>query len=200
MVFTMPIPPKPPWHSTPTAIESLPVAASNCNSLIESPTDTLATENCKNKSYDNIIENDRPDDDNDNTNNDDVDCFPWQDKQPVIPQQHISPTAPIANTTPPSLIASPMEKSTDTTDTDNMNTDNNNNTNNDTSGTRTTPTRTKQITYQGFGPKQIYYDVACFHQHDKQPMLPQDADNNDNDNDNDDDDDDDDDDRWWWWW
>ena len=95
MVFTMPIPPKPPWHSTPTAIESLPVAASNCNSLIESPTDTLATENCKNKSYNNI-EIDRPD-------NNDVDCFPRQDKQPVPLQQDISTT----NTLRPSLIESP---------------------------------------------------------------------------------------------
>ena len=69
MVFSMPIPPKPPWYSTPTAIESLPTAAPNCNSLIEFPTDTPFTENCKNKSYDNI-ENDRPDGD------DDVDCFP----------------------------------------------------------------------------------------------------------------------------
>ena len=57
-----PIPPKPPWYSTPTAIVSLPAAAPNCNSLIESPT---ATENRKNNN------NDHPDDDDD-----DVDCFP----------------------------------------------------------------------------------------------------------------------------
>ena len=79
MVFSMPIPPKPPWHSTSTAIVSLPTAVPiSCDSLIESPTDTPATENCKNTPYDNIENkiknnnNDRPDDDDD----DDVDCFP----------------------------------------------------------------------------------------------------------------------------
>ena len=82
----MPIPPKSPWQSTSTAIESLPTAVPNCNSPIESPTDTPATENCKNKSYDNI-ENDRPADDNDN----DVDCFSWQDKQHVLPQDIMTP-------------------------------------------------------------------------------------------------------------
>ena len=117
MVFSMPIPPKPPWHSTPTANESLPAAAPNCNSLIESPTDAPATEKCKNKSYDNI-ENDRPDDDNDNNNNDDddddVDCFPRQDKQPILPQD-ITPTASTAtaNNTSPSLIETHTDKSTD---------------------------------------------------------------------------------------
>ena len=55
----MPIPPKPPWYSTQTAIESLPAAVSNCHSLIESPTDTPATEIYKNKFYDNNNNNDR---------------------------------------------------------------------------------------------------------------------------------------------
>ena len=161
-----PIPPKPPWYSAPTAIASLPT------SLIESPTDTPATENCKNTSYDKIKNNnnDRPDDDDDDVDcfprqdkqpvlqqqdisptntlpsliesatdtsatidcnidnnndrpdddddDDDVDCFPRQDKQPVLPQD-ISPTAPTANSSPPSLIESPTDKSTDTTDHDN---------------------------------------------------------------------------------
>ena len=111
----MPIPPKPPWYSTPTAIVSLPTAAPNCNSLIESPTDTPATENRKNKSNNN--NNDRPDDDDDN--NDDVDCFPRQDKQPVLPQD-ISPTDTL-----PSLI-----ESTTDTPTAPMNFENNNNNNN----------------------------------------------------------------------
>ena len=149
----MPIPPKPPWYSTPTAIVSLPTAVPiSCNSLIESPTDTPATESCENKSYDNIENNnDHPDDDDD-----DVDCFPRQDKQPVQPQD-ISPTAPTANNTSPSLIESFTDKSTDPTNTDNMNIDNNNNTNNnDPYGTRTTPTRTKQTAYRGFGPKPMH--------------------------------------------
>ena len=109
----MPIPPKPPWYSTPTAIVSLPTAVpTSCNSLIESPTDTPATENRTNKSYDNIENNnDRPDDD------DDVDCFPRQDKQPVLPQD-ISPT----DTPRPSLI-----ESTTDTPTAPMNFENNNN-------------------------------------------------------------------------
>jgi hypothetical protein len=42
-----------------------------------------------------------------NNNNNDVDCFPWQDKQPVLPSQDISHTAPTANNTPPRLIESP---------------------------------------------------------------------------------------------
>ena len=110
MIFLMPIPPKPPWYSTPTAIVPLPTTAPNCNSPIESPTDTPATENCKHKSYDNIENNnDCPDDDDD----DDVDCFHRQDKQPVLPQD-ILPTAPIANNNPPSLIDSPMDTSTHT--------------------------------------------------------------------------------------
>ena len=50
-------------------------------------------------------ENDKNDapvhDDNDN-----VDCFPQQDKQPVLPQQDISPIAPTATDTFPSLINS----------------------------------------------------------------------------------------------
>ena len=80
-------------------------AAPNCNSLIESPSDTPATENRPSKSYDieNKIKNnnnDRPDDDN----NDDVDCFPRQDKQPVISQQDIPTTETL-----PSLIESPTD-------------------------------------------------------------------------------------------
>ena len=103
----MPIPPKPPWYSTPTVIVPLPTAVSNCNSPIESPPDTRpATENCKNN-------NDRPDDDD---NNDDVDCFPRQDKQPVIPQQDISPTDTL-----PSLIESTTDTPTDSTDNKNKN-------------------------------------------------------------------------------
>ena len=43
-----------------------------------------------------------------------------QDKQPVPPQQDISPTAPTANNnTSPSLIESPTDKSTDPMNTDN---------------------------------------------------------------------------------
>ena len=75
---------------------SHPTIVPNCNSLIESPIDTPTTENCKNKSYDCIVGNDCPNDDNNDI--DDVDCFPWQDKQPVLPQD-ISPTTPTANTT-----------------------------------------------------------------------------------------------------
>ena len=100
-----PIPPKPPWYSAPTAIASLPT------SLIESPMDTPATENCKNTSYDKIKNNnnDRPDDDDD-----DVDCFPRQDKQPVLPQD-ISPT----DTPHPScLIETTTDTSLDTTNND----------------------------------------------------------------------------------
>ena len=64
---------------------------------------TPATENCKNKSYDNI-DNDRPDDDN--NNNDDVDCFPRQDKQPVLPQD-ISPNATLPSLTESTTDTSP---------------------------------------------------------------------------------------------
>ena len=140
MVFSMPIPPKPPWHSTPTAIVPLPtVVPISCNSLIESPTDT-----CQKKPYDNIENNnDRPDDDDD-----DVDCFPRQDKQPVLPQD-ISPTAPTtadANNTSPSLIETPTAP---------MNTDNNNNNN----LRRTTPTRTKQSAYRGSKTKPTHTAV-----------------------------------------
>ena len=103
MVFLMPIPPKSPWQSTSTAIESLPTTVPNCNSPIESPMNTPATENCKNKSYDNI-DNDRPDDDN--NNNDDVDCFPRQDKQPVLPQD-ISPNATLPSLTESTTDTSP---------------------------------------------------------------------------------------------
>ena len=145
---------------TPTAIAPLPTAVPNCNSLIESPTDTPATENRKNSSG---IENNRPNDDN-NNNDDDVDCFPRQDKQPVFPQQDISPTAPTANNTPPSLIESSMDKSTNPTDTDN----NNNNSNND-------PPRITRTVYRGSAPKPIY-DVACFHRHDKKQPTDDDDD------------------------
>ena len=158
----MPIPPKPPWYSTPTAIESLTTTVPNCNSLIESPTDARpATENYKNTSYDNIENkiknnnNDRPDDDDG-----DVDCFPRQDKQPVPPQD-ISPTDTL-----PSLIESITDKSTDSTDTDN---------NNNNNRWRTSSARTKQSVYQGSQTKPIY-DVACFHQHDKQPTYDDDDD------------------------
>ena len=78
----------------------------SCNSLIKSPT---PTDICQNKSYDNIENksydriDDRPDDDNSNDDND-VDCFPRQDKQPVLQQQDISPTATTATDTSPSLI------------------------------------------------------------------------------------------------
>ena len=107
MVFLPPIPPKPPLHSKPTVIASRTTAVPNT-------TDTPATEKRKNKSYDNI-ENDRPDDDYNNNNND-VDCFPRQDKQPVLPQD-ISPN----NNTLPSLIETNTDKSTNPTDTDNNN-------------------------------------------------------------------------------
>ena len=80
-LFLMPIPPKPSWHSIPTAIDSLPTGPSR-NTFLESATNTPTT-NCKDKPYDNNIENDRPD--NDNNNNDDVDCFLQQDKQPMLP-------------------------------------------------------------------------------------------------------------------
>ena len=90
----------------------------SCNSLIKSPT---PTDICQNKSYDNIENksydriDDRPDDDNSNDDND-VDCFPRQDKQPVLQQQDISPTATTATDTSPSLIESPTDKSTDPID------------------------------------------------------------------------------------
>ena len=197
MALPMPIPPKPPWYSTPTAVP-------NCTSLIESPTDTPATEIRKNKSYDNIenkiknnyndrpddemimmllaspksshgihfqsrltritphkhlanphqkehlltkqsasrgFENNRPDDDNDNNNG--VDCSPRQDKQPVLQQQDILPTAPTAINTSPSLIESYTDKPTDPTNNDN----NNNNIR------RAKPARTKQSAYRTVIPK-----------------------------------------------
>ena len=132
------------------AIVPLPTAAPNCNSPIESPTDTPATENCKNKSFDNIENNnDRPDDDNDNDN--DVDCFPRQDKQPVPPQD-ISPTA--TNNTPPSLIESFTDKSTNTDNTCNNIKNNNDRPDDDDDDDDD--------------------DVDCFPRQDKQPVLPQD--------------------------
>ena len=39
-----------------------------------------------------LCNNDRPDNDDDDDDDGDGDCFPRQDKQPVIPQQDISPT------------------------------------------------------------------------------------------------------------
>ena len=66
------------------------------------------------------IENDRPDDNDNNNKDDDVDCFPRQDKQPVLPQD-ISPNATLR----PSLIESPTDKSTDPTDNNNNNKNNN---------------------------------------------------------------------------
>jgi hypothetical protein len=146
MALPQPIPPKPPWYSKPTAIVSLPTAVPNCTSLIESPTDTPATENWKNKIKNN--NNDRPDDDNDD---DDVDCFPRQDKQPVLPQD-ISLTAPTTDNTDntsPSLL-----KSTDPT-----NTDNNNNIQ------RTTPARRKQTAHRRTKPTHTHTVVP------KAPLL-----------------------------
>ena len=147
MALPMPIPPKPPWYSTSTAIASLPTAVPNCNSLIESPTDTPATENRKNTSYDNI---NNADDDN---NNNDADCFHRQDKQPVLPSQDISPTAPTANNTPPSLIEPPTDtrenKSYDNIENNNDRPDDDDDDDDDD-------------------------DVDCFPRQDKQPVLPQD--------------------------
>ena len=127
-----PIPPKPPWYSTSTVTASLPTAVPNCNSLIESPPDTPATV---------------PDDDDD-----DVDCFPRQDKQPVLQQQDISPTSHIANNTSTCLIESP----TDTSTTENRQNKSENNNNND------CPDDDNDN------------DVDCFPRQDKQPVLPQD--------------------------
>ena len=95
MEFLMPIPPKPPWHVMSTAIESLPTAVPiSCNSLFESPTDkSNATTDCNIENNQNY---DRPDNDHDN----DVNFFFRKDKQPVPPQQDISPTTPTANNTP----------------------------------------------------------------------------------------------------
>ena len=109
MPFSMPIPPKPPWYFTPTAIALLPTAVPiSCTSLLESPTDK-STANWNNKSYDNI-ENDRlGNNNNNNDKNDDADYFPQQDKQHVLTQD-ILPTTPTANNTSPSLIESPTDK------------------------------------------------------------------------------------------
>ena len=144
MALLPPIPPKPSWYAITTTTQTLPSPpVLSRNSLIESQTETPATENCKNKSYDNI-ENDRPDDDDN-----DVDCFPWQDKQPVLPQDIVH-TAPIANDISPSLIESSTDnpatknKSYDNIENNRPDDDNNNN------------------------------DVDCFPRQDKQPVLPQD--------------------------
>ena len=135
MPFSMPIPPKTPWYSTLTAIDTLPTAVPiSCTSLLESPTNKF-TANWNNKSYDNI-ENDRPDDDNNNNNDDDADCFPWQDKQPVLTQD-ISPTV---NNTSPSLIESPTDKPPMIAILH---------------VAHTIPT-TKQSAHQGYGPKPIH--------------------------------------------
>ena len=83
-----------------------------------------------------------------NDNDDDVDCFPRQDKQPVLPQD-ISPTTN-ANNTSPSFIESP----TDTPATENRKNKSNKN-NND-------------------YPDDDDDDVDCFPRQDKQPVLPQD--------------------------
>ena len=134
MALPMPIPSKPPWYSTPTAIVPLPTAVLNCNSPIESPPDSRpATENYKNKSYDNIENNnDRPDDDD---NNDDVDCFHQQEKQPVLPQD-IPPSVPTANAnnTSPRFIEM-------------------NNYNYNYNRRRNTPAKTKRSAYRGFKTK-----------------------------------------------
>ena len=87
----------------------------------------------------NTNNNDPSDDDNNNkkdynNNDDDVDCFPWQDKQLVL-SQDLSLTVLIATDAFPSLIESPIDKSTDTKNNNNI---------------RTTPKQTKQSSYQGF--------------------------------------------------
>ena len=106
----MPIPPKPP-------------SAPSRNSLIESPTDTPATENCKNKSYDNI-ENDRPDDDNDN----DVDCFPRE--QPwysfLIPAYTHNPTQAPNKPTPKRTLITKQSASRDNKNNESPDDDNDN--------------------------------------------------------------------------
>tara|TARA_B110001450_G_C17506005_1_gene434409 strand:+ start:250 stop:606 length:357 start_codon:yes stop_codon:yes gene_type:complete len=65
--------------------------------------------NNKNK---NTTKNNDPSDDNDNNTHNVVDCFPRQDKQSVLPQDTSTDNLP-------SLIESPTDKSTDTTDTNN---------------------------------------------------------------------------------
>ena len=98
-----------PWYSF-----SLPAITHNPT---QAPRKRTTKRTCtKQSAYDNI-ENNHPDDDNNN----DVDCFPWQNKQPVLPQD-ISPTALTANNTSPSFIESSTDKSTDP-----MNNNNNNN-------------------------------------------------------------------------
>ena len=154
MALPQPILPKPPWYSTPTAIVPLPTAAPNCNSPIESPTDTPATENCKNKS--NNINNDRSDDDDDD--DDDDDCFPCQATQPVLQQYtreqqgfSFSLTAYTHNPT-----QAPRKRTTKRT-------------------------LTKQSAYRGFennnrpdDDNNNNNDVDCFPRQDKQPVPLQD--------------------------
>ena len=146
MVFSMPIPPKPPWYSTPTAIVPLPTAAPNCNSPIESPTDTPSTENCKNKPTDLNIENnnnDRPDDDDDDDN-----CFPCQATKPVLQQEK----QPWYSFSLPAIKHNPTQ-----------------------APRKRTPkrTRTKQSAYRENNNNRPN-DVDCFPRQDKQPVPPQD--------------------------
>ena len=100
---------------------------------------TPATGNCQNTS-----------DTINNNNNDDVDCFPWQDKQPVLPQD-ISSTD-----TPPSLI-----ESTTDTPTAPMNPENNNNNDRPDDDNNNSPDDDNDND-----------DVDCFPRQDKQPVIP----------------------------
>ena len=72
--------------------------------IIESPMDIPAT-----TTIDCNLENNNDDSPNDNNNHDDVDCFPPQDKQPVLPQDDISSTVTNNTYSFPSLIESPTE-------------------------------------------------------------------------------------------
>ena len=81
--------------------------------------------NCKDTSYNNI-DTDRP-----NDNDNEINCFPRQDKQPVLQQQDVLPTAPTTTDTSPSLIESPTDKSTNTDNTNNNNKNNNEHTTDD---------------------------------------------------------------------
>ena len=99
-----------PWYSF-----SLPAITHNPT---QAPHKRTTKRTLTKQSACNNIESNRPDDDNNNINNN-VDCFPRQDKQSVIPQD-ISPTATTANNPSLSLIESATDNSTDP-DTDNMN-------------------------------------------------------------------------------
>ena len=100
-----------------TAIDALPTGPCQ-NTFLKSAT-PKSTANCKNKSYDNI-ESDHLDNDDNNDNNDDdddvVDCFPWQYKEPVLPQDNSST---LSDATLLSLIESPTDKLTNTNYTNN---------------------------------------------------------------------------------